>query len=230
MLNSYKAGRAVQSAPKELLAQRTAAASGPASRERSRPNPSSTSTTSTRRPSTNRSNSRPAVIREESHDSASSLTSVRPMPHLTTSTFSTGREFGATGVGGDGGGGGAAVMDARQAESLVIREQLKHTGRSEGRTSGRGYVSESMAEATAAEPSGGGRQSHRVERSANNSNSGDGSMVHRLEKQGERRNDRSEKKSQHQDVADKFPHKLRKKFVLIFHLHNFTGSYIYLIY
>jgi hypothetical protein len=47
MLNSYKAGRAVQSAPKELLASAQRPSAGTASNARSRPAPSSSSSAST---------------------------------------------------------------------------------------------------------------------------------------------------------------------------------------
>jgi hypothetical protein len=111
---------------------------------------------------------------------------------LTSSTFSTGREFAAV---ISEGGGGEGVVDRRQAESLVIREQ--QLGRSEGYgRSGRSQNGDAAArvgeEPTAALA---GRQAH--------SSRAAGS---RRERESEWREERSEKRPAE---ADKALHKLR---------------------
>jgi hypothetical protein len=144
-----------------------------------------------RRPSTNRSNSRPAVIREESHHEG---------PYLTSSTFSTGREFAAVVI--SEGGGGEGVVDRRQAESLVIREQ--QLGRSDGYgRSGRSQNGDVATARVGEEPAAAaGRQAH-SSRAAGSS---------RRERESEWREERSEKRPE----ADKALHKLRNGSLLDF--------------
>ncbi len=116
---------------------------------------------------------------------------------MTSSTFSTGREFAA--VIGEGGGGEG--VDRRQAESLVIRERSEGYGRN-GRSGGglngdvaAARVGEEPASAAAsAAAAAAGRQTH-------SSRAAGG----RRERESEWREERSEKRPE----ADKALHKLR---------------------
>ena len=213
MLHSYKAGRAVQSAPKELTSHHGGRPGGGSSAPRSakQPHPAAThqqATAQVRRPSTNRSNSRPAVIREESYD----LANLRlPLPY-TASTFSVsggGRDFGEGGL-----------TDPRLAEPLVIREKL---GKSEGGRSAGRYE---QLELTS------GRPTERAERQMDRSERLGARLdkhverVERFERPAERSErlldkaerpiERSERPGERADIkqdTDKFLHKLRNEVV-----------------
>ncbi len=119
---------------------------------------------------------------------------------MTSSTFSTGREFAAV---ISEGGGGEGVVDRRQAESLVIRERSEGYGRN-GRSGG-GLNGDVAAARVGEEPAiaaaaAAGRQTH--------SSRAAGS---RRERESEWREERSEKRPE----ADKALQKLRNDVVWI---------------
>ncbi len=119
---------------------------------------------------------------------------------MTPSTFSTGREFAAVMI--SEGGGGEGVVDWRQAESLVIREQLGRSGEGYGRSgrSQNGDAAARVGEEPATAAAAAGRQTQRSR----------GAAGSRRERESEWREERSEKRPE----ADKALHKLRNDSLL----------------